>query len=80
MNRFALIPCILPGGAQSSKKLGLGRGRPLSLESIIERIHAVFGVAVDRESLVSSLTKKVARGDRFIRTEKNTFGLRPESK
>ncbi len=53
---------------------------PLHVSAIIERIHAAFGVAVDRESLVSSLTKKVARGDRFIRTEKNTFGLRPESK
>lgn len=50
---------------------------PLHVSVIIERIHAAFGIAVDRESLVSSLTKKVARGDRFTRTEKNTFGLRP---
>lgn len=53
---------------------------PLHVSVIIERIHATFGVAVDRESLVSSLSKKVDRGDRFIRTEKNTFGLLPESK
>jgi hypothetical protein len=53
---------------------------PLHVSVIIERIHAAFGVAVDRESLVSSLTKKVLRGDRFTRTEKNTFGLLPESK
>ena len=32
---------------------------------------------VDRESLVSSLTKKVMRGDRFVRTDKSTFALRP---
>jgi hypothetical protein len=30
--------------------------------------------------LVSSLTKKVARGDRFLRPEKNTFALRPEAR
>ncbi len=41
---------------------------------------AVFGQPVDRESLVSSLTKKVARGDRFLRTDKNTFALRPEAR
>ena len=34
-----------------------------------------FQVTVDRESLVSALTKKVMRGDRFIRTGKNTFGF-----
>jgi len=51
---------------------------PLHISLILERIHSTFGVAVDPESLVSSLTKKVARGDRFTRTGKNTFGLRPE--
>jgi hypothetical protein len=39
-----------------------------------------FGVVVDRESLVSSLSKKVARQDRFLRPEKNTFSLRPEAR
>ncbi len=52
---------------------------PLHVSEILERIHAAFHVSVDRESLVSSLTKKVARGDRFLRTAKNTFGLRPEA-
>ena len=51
---------------------------PLHVSDIIERIQTQFGVAVDRESLVSSLTKKVARSDRFLRPEKNTFSLRPE--
>lgn len=51
---------------------------PLHVAELLARIQAMFGVAVDRESLVSSLTKKVARGDRFVRTDKNTFGLRPE--
>jgi hypothetical protein len=51
---------------------------PLHVSAILERIQAAFHVTVDRESLVSSLTKKVARGDRFLRTAKNTFALRPE--
>jgi len=53
---------------------------PLHVHDLIERILAVYGVPVDRESLVSSLTKKVARGDRFLRTAPNTFGLRPEGR
>lgn len=53
---------------------------PLHVNDLLERIRAGFGVSVDRESLVSSLTKKVARGDRFSRTAPNTFGLRPEGR
>ena len=53
---------------------------PLHVSELLARIKAQFGMAVDRESLVSSLTKKVARGDRFLRPEKNTFVLRPESR
>jgi HB1, ASXL, restriction endonuclease HTH domain len=52
---------------------------PLHVSVILQRIQSQFGVPVDRESLVSSLSKKVARGDRFLRTEKNTFSLRPEA-
>ena len=53
---------------------------PLHITELLARIRTAFRVEVDRESLVSSLTKKVARGDRFVRTEKNTFGLRPEAR
>ena len=53
---------------------------PLHISLILERIQTQFHITVDRESLVSSLTKKVARGDRFLRPEKNTFALRPESR
>src|SRR5437870_1721353 len=52
---------------------------PLHVSDLLARIKTSFSVAVDRESLVSSLSKKVARGDRFLRTAKNTFGLRPEA-
>ena len=52
---------------------------PLHISDLLTRIQTTFRVAVDRESLVSSLTKKVMRGDRFVRTDKSTFGLRPEA-
>jgi HB1, ASXL, restriction endonuclease HTH domain len=53
---------------------------PLHVSEILDRIQTQFGQTIDRESLVSSLTKKVARGDRFLRPEKNTFSLRPEAR
>jgi len=52
---------------------------PLHIAAILARIQATYRVSVDRESLVSSLSKKVARGDRFLRSGKNTFALRAES-
>jgi DNA-directed RNA polymerase delta subunit len=55
-------------------------GQPLHITDLLERIHSAFGVRVDRDSLVSSLAKKIAHGDRFVRTERNTFGLRKEGK
>lgn len=53
---------------------------PLHVSQILDRIQTQFGVTIDRESLVSSLSKKVARSDRFLRPEKNTFSLRPEAR
>ncbi len=51
-------------------------GRPLHITEILQRIENTFGQQVDRESVVSSLVKKVRREDRFLRTDKNVFGLR----
>ncbi len=53
---------------------------PLHISELLDRIQTSFGVRVDRESLVSSLTKKVARGDRFVRTAANTFGTAVEGR
>lgn len=50
-------------------------GRELHITEIIERVQKVHGVALDRESIVSSLTKRVQRGDRFTRVDRNVFGL-----
>jgi hypothetical protein len=35
-----------------------------------------FGIKLERESLVSALSKKVLKEDRFVRTGKNTFALK----
>jgi hypothetical protein len=53
---------------------------PLHISDLLQRIQTHFSVTIDRESLVSSLTKKVARNDRFLRPDKNTFSLKPEAR
>ena len=51
-------------------------GQPLHVSDIMERVEKLHGVKLDRESIVSTLTKKVNRGDRFVRPDKNVFGLK----
>ena len=53
--------------------------KALHVTKLLERIQKTFGVAVDRESLVSALSKRVARGDRFVRTGKNTFAVKEDA-
>lgn len=55
-------------------------GVPLHVGDLLQKIQSTFGVRVDRDSLVSSLAKKISRNDRFVRTERNTFALRKEGK
>ena len=51
-------------------------GTPLHINEIIRNIETTHRIQVDRESLVSAITKKVARGDRFARVGKNTFAVK----
>jgi hypothetical protein len=51
-------------------------GKSLHVKEIIERVEKAHGIKLDRESIVSTLVKKVNRGDRFVRTDKNVFGLK----
>ena len=53
----------------------LSPGQPMHVNDIIAAIAKRFGVQMDRESLVSALSKRVARGDRLRRAGKNTFSL-----
>ena len=50
-------------------------GKPLHISEILDRIEKLHGRRLDRESVVSSLVKKIARGDRFVRTDKNVFAV-----
>jgi hypothetical protein len=53
---------------------------PLHISEIIARIEQTHRRKVDRESLVSALSKKVQRRDRFLRVDKNIFGLLQQGK
>ena len=53
----------------------LSDGQPLHINQIIVSIQKRFGVQIDRESLVSALSKRIIRGDRFARVGKNIFTL-----
>ena len=54
-------------------------GKPLHISEILDRVEQVHGRRLDRESVVSSLVKKIARGERFVRTDKNVFTLKGEA-
>jgi len=49
--------------------------QPLHVTEIIKKAKEQFDATIDRESLVSALTKKVKKGDRFVRVAPNTFAL-----
>jgi hypothetical protein len=51
-------------------------GKPLHVSEIIERVEKLHGRQLERESVVSALVKKVRRGERFVRTDKNVFALK----
>jgi hypothetical protein len=51
-------------------------GEPLHVSEIIRRAAKQYGVALDRESMVSAMSKKVKKGVTFMRTGPNIFGLK----
>ncbi len=53
-------------------------GEPLHISQIIEDVEKIHGVKIERESIVSALSKKVMKEDRFVRTGKNTFAVKEE--
>lgn len=53
-------------------------GRPRHITDLLAAVQKRFGVALDRESVVSAVSKRVARQDRFLRTAPNTFALIPQ--
>jgi len=71
-----------PGRSQSTSQMSiitdilLAAGEPLHVSEIIRRAAEQYGVNLDRESMVSAMSKKVKKGVAFIRTGPNTFGLK----
>jgi hypothetical protein len=53
-------------------------GRPLHISEIMTLVAKRYSVTLDRESIVSAITKRVARKDRFIRTGPNQFSVLPD--
>jgi hypothetical protein len=53
-------------------------GHELHINDILVRVEHVHGVRLERESIVSTLTKKVHQRKQFVRTDKNTFAIRKE--
>ena len=52
--------------------------RPLHINDLLAAVQKRFDTQLDRESVVSAISKRVARQDRFMRTAPNTFALIPE--
>jgi len=51
------------------------RQRPMHVDAIIEQAKKLYDIQLDKESIVSALTKRVKRQDRFMKTAPNTFAL-----
>lgn len=54
-------------------------GRPMHISEVISLVAKRHGVTLDRESIVSAITKRVARKDRFMRTGPNMFSVLPDT-
>jgi len=52
---------------------------PLHMSEILKRAKEQFGVDIDRESITSSMTKKIQRGKMFQRTGRNTYTVLEDS-
>jgi hypothetical protein len=56
-----------------------GSGRPMHISEIMALVAKKHGVTLDRESIVSAISKRVARKDRFVRTGRNMFSVLPDA-
>ena len=54
----------------------LSASTPLHVSELIRLVQDRYEVGLDRESVVSALTKKVRKGEVFVRTGPNTYGLK----
>lgn len=53
-------------------------GIPLHIDEIMARVEKQFGVVLERDSIVSAISKKINRQQTFRRCGRSVFGLREE--
>lgn len=53
----------------------IGAQRPMHVDTIIALAEERFDLKLEKESIVSALSKRIKRQDRFIKTAPNTFSL-----
>ena len=79
---------VRPVGAKTRKSMSQidmaydilrGGGRPMHISEIMALVSKRYSVRLDRESIVSAITKRVARKDRFVRTGPNQFSVLPDA-
>ena len=74
-----------PPKAKSKSKISIVENilrkasKPLHVTEIIKKAKSDYQTTIDRESIVSAITKKVKKGDTFIRVAPNTFALRTKN-
>ena len=49
--------------------------QPMHIDAIIAQAKKLYNIDLNKESIVSALSKRIKRRDRFIKTAPNTFGL-----
>jgi hypothetical protein len=54
-------------------------GRSMHISEIMAAVSKRYNIVLDRESIVSAITKRVARKDRFMRTGPNQFSVLPDT-
>jgi hypothetical protein len=69
-----------PGKSKSQismiRDILMSTSTPLHVSELIRLVQDRYNVGLDRESVVSALTKKVRKGEIFVRTSPNTYGLK----
>ena len=68
--------------SKSISKLGIVEdvlklsGKPLHISQIIEIAKNEYNITLERDSIVSAITKKIRNNNQFIRAAPNTFSLK----
>jgi hypothetical protein len=58
------------------EKILRNAGKPMHVTEIMETAEKQFQITLERDSIVSIISKKIKSGKQFVRTAPNTFGLK----